>query len=43
MSPGRKPAAKSARAAPQKSLPPPSGSKIGPGDISSRCTLARAP
>ena len=32
----RKGEAKSARAAPQKSLPLPSSSKIGPGDINSR-------
>src|SRR6185295_20237922 len=36
----RKPAAKSARAAPHQSLPAPSGSKIDPGDISRRFALA---
>ena len=39
MSPARKPAANSARAAPAKSSPCPSGSKIGPGDISRRLAL----
>ena len=39
MSPARKPAANSARAAPHQSSPSPSGSKIGPGDINSRRTL----